>query len=428
MKKINLFVILGIATISLFLGACKKDKTPDTVDEGTSKYVLITLSDRVTGTKAGYISTFNAMPTGTISNVSSGSLEGQGMGGWRTYGNWIFKMFRTSDYATGIEKINIAADGTVTTGTFIASKNAAEAAKYFGTGNLVIQNETSGFYWDAAEPLKIQKFNPTTMANTGSLDFATVVNERGATDANIKFRAIGQKFLAIKEGRLYANITYSELASGQSGFFDDSFENDVYIAVINVSTGAYEKTIKIENTSGIAYINENHMYDFDTNGDLYIVTQGKTALGGDSKIVRIKASATDIDSSWELKYTDFPDAKSNGKFVNVFAKDGKLITTLNTVVLTGGGSGNINSADIWKFYSVNVSNKQFTEISGIPVGTNPGAAMAVVEVDDKILLRGATLANGNGYYQYNAAANSATKLFDVNIGGAVSGFYKVTVK
>lgn len=428
MKKINLFVILGIATTSFFLGACKKDKKTDPVDEGTSKYVLITLSDRVTGTKAGYISAYDAIPTGTISNVSSGSLEGQGMGGWRTYGNMIFKMFRTSDYATGIEKINIAADGTVSVGKFIASKNAAEAAKYFGTGNLVIQNETSGFYWDAAEPLKIQKFNPTTMVNTGSLDFATAVNATtGSNDAAITFKAIGQKFLAIKGGKLFANITYAKNPATQIGFFDDFFP-DVYIAVIDIATGNHEKTIKITDAGSIAYINENEMYDFDTNGDLYIVTQGKHAqgLGGKSKIVRIKASATEIDT-WELKFSDFR-AADNGKFVGVFAKDGKLIVTLNTETLTGGGSGNINSKDIWKFYSVDVASKQFTEITGIPVGTNPGAAMAAVEVDGKILLRGATLASGNAYYEYNATTNTATKLFDVSVGGAVSGFYKVTVK
>src|SRR5690606_3966175 len=170
MKKINLLTIIGIAATSLFFGACKKDNN-EPINEGDSKYVLMTLSDRESRTKAGYISAFDEIPTGTISNVSAGSLEGQGMGGWRTYGNWIFKMFRTSDYKTGIEKINVAKDGTVTTGTFIASKDDAAATKYFGTGNLVIQNETSGFYWDAAEPLKIQKFNPATMTNTGSLDF-----------------------------------------------------------------------------------------------------------------------------------------------------------------------------------------------------------------------------------------------------------------
>lgn len=427
MKTINIFALFALVTAGFFLSSCTKDD-PDPLPETTEKYVLITLADRVSGTKAGFISAFDEYPTGTISNATSGSLEGQGMGGWRVYENYIFKMFRTSDYATGIEKIEITKDGTVSSGQFIASKDAAAAAKYFGTGNLVIQSETSGFYWDAAEPTKIQKFNPGTMANTGSLDLSAAVQERGEGVDAITFRSVGQKLLAIKGGKLFANITYATSPVNQIGFFDDYFP-DVYIAVIDIATGNYEKTIKIEDTGSIAYINENHMYDFDTNGDLYIVTQGRSALGGKSKIVRIKANATDIDSSWELKFSDFR-ATDNGKFVGVFAKNGRLILTLNTETLTGGGAGNINSADIWKFYSLDVSDasKTFREITGVPVGTNPGAAMAAVEVDGKILLRGSTKAGENGYYEYNTGTNSATLSFSVNVGGGVSGFHKIEIK
>jgi|GEM_PF-225748 len=430
MKTINRFAIVGMLAIGLFLGACENDKNPAPEEEGTSKYVLMTVSDRTQQNGGGYISAFDTFPTQSISNVVGGkSLSAnRGAAGWRTYGNWIFKMVRSADATQGIEKIEVATDGTVTTGKFIASKDNTEATKRNGTGNFVIHNETTGFYWDAAEPLKIQKFNPTTMTNTGSLDFATVVNQRGANETAIKFRAIGQKLLAIKNGKLFANITYGKVDGTQSGFFDDFFP-DTYIAVIDVATGTYEKTIEIEDAGGITYINDNRMYDFDTNGDLYIVTQGKQpqGLGSKSKIVRIKANDTDIDKTWELKFSDFR-AADDGKFVNVFAKNGILIVTLNTVPLTGGPNGNINSADIWKFYSVNVGTKDFKAIEGIPVGTNPGAAMAVTEVDGKILLRGSTQnTDQNGYYEYNPTTNTATELFKVTEGGAVSGFVKITL-
>jgi len=427
MKTINIFALSLLITVGIFSSSCSKDD-PDPLPETTEKYVLITLADRVSGNKAGFISAFDEYPSGTISNATSGSLEGQGMGGWRVYENYIFKMFRTSDYATGIEKIEIAKDGSVSAGQFIASKDASAAGKYFGTGNLVIQNETNGFYWDAAEPTKIQKFNPSTMANTGSIDLSAAVQERGEGIEAITFRSVGQKLLAIKGGKLFANITYATSPVNQIGFFDDYFP-DVYIAVIDVASGNYEKTIKIEDTGSIAYINENHMYDFDTNGDLYIVTQGRSALGGKSKIARIKANATDIDNSWELNFSDFR-AADNGKFANVFAKNGRLIFTLNTETLTGGGAGNINTADIWKFYSLDVddASKTFREITGVPVGTNPGAAMAAIEIDGKILLRGSTQAGENGYYEYNPSTNSATLSFSVNVGGGVSGFHKIEIE
>lgn len=427
MKKRFFRAATALFTVAALFTSCTKDD-PAPGQDGDTKYVLITLADRVSGNKAGFISAFDEMPTGTISNAAAGSLEGQGMGGWRTYGNNIYKMFRTSDYATGIEKINVAADGTVTASQFISSKDQAAAAKYFGTGNFVIKDENLGYYWDAAEPTKIQKFNPTAMtASLGSIDLTEVVNERGADDDGIKFRSAGQKFLAIKGNKLYANLTYAKNDASQIGFFDD-FYSDVFIAVIDLENETYEKTISIKNTGSIAYINENHMYDYDTNGDLYIVCQGRSAIGGQSKIARIKANETDIDASWELDFAaDFTE-DYNGKFVGVFAKDGNLILTVNTEPLTGGPTGNINSADIWKFYSVDVATKDFNEITGVPVGTNPGAAMAAVEVDGKILLRGSTVSGENGYYEYNPANNSAELAFNVNVGGAVSGFHKIEVR
>ncbi|MEC3880534.1 hypothetical protein [Parapedobacter sp. 10938] len=414
-----------VTAAALFTSCAKDDPAPD--QDSDTKYVLITLADRVSGNKAGFISSFDEMPTGTISNATAGSLEGQGMGGWRTYGNNIYKMFRTADYVQGIEKINVAADGTVTSGAFISSKDQAAAAKYFGTGNFVIQDDNLGYYWDAAEPYNIQKFNPTTMVNTGSMDFEEEVKEMELSE--VSFAAIGQKFLAIKNGKLFANLTYAKNTESQIGFFDD-FYTDVYIAVIDLASGTWEKRIKIEDTGSIAYINENHMYDFDDNGDLYIVTQGTHAkgLGGKSKIARIKANETDIDKTWEMNFSEFRSV-DNGKFVNVFAKNGRLIVTLNTETLAGGPTGNINSADIWEFYSVDIDNPtQYNKIEGIPVGTNPGAAMLASEVDGKVFLRGSSINSGNGYYVYDFATNSAELAFSVDVGGAVSGFHKIEVQ
>lgn len=409
-------ILVWIAVASL-LTSCSDDNDP--VASGTTKYVLVTMSDRANQNKPGYITAFDEIPSGNISNITANSLSGYGMGGWRTFENWILKMFDTEAYSKAIERIAISDAGLVTVDNALLPDQSA-----FGSGNFVIVDATQGFYWDAASPLSIQKFNPTTLQNTGSIDLSAVVNERGAGEAEILFRAIGQKFLAVKNGKLFANITYARTNGPQKGFFDDFYE-DVYIAVIDISTSSYESTTTIEDTGSIAYINENEMYDFDDNGDLYVVCQGRSALGGKSKIARIRANSTTVDNTWELNFTDFR-AEDNGKFVGVFAKDGKLILTVNTETLTGGGSGNINTADIWAFYNVDIASKTFSAISGIPVGTNPGAAHAVVEVDNKILLRGSTNTEDiNGYYELNG--NVATQLFNVTEGGSVSGFYKITL-
>src|SRR5690606_41782912 len=102
-------------------------------------------------------------------------------------------MFSTETNALGIEQLVVDAGGNVSPGKFIAADNNTN-----GSGNFVIVNDSKGFYWDGSEPLKIQTFNPSTMARTGELDFANVVNERGTDIPEILYRSIGQKFLAVK--------------------------------------------------------------------------------------------------------------------------------------------------------------------------------------------------------------------------------------
>lgn len=396
--------------------SCSDNDTPAPDLPGSEKYVLITMSENNLQ-KPGYATAFDALPSGQISNATDSSLQGMGFGGWRPHGDRLLKMFSTPSNSLGIEELIIDERGQVQAGGFLAA-----ADKPNGSGNFVIADETQGFYWDGASPLHIQTFDPSTLSRTGEIDLSEAVNQRGEDQPEITFRSVGQKFLAVKEGKLYANITYANSSGPQQGFFDDYYP-DVYIAVIDIQSGEYEKTIQIKQTGSIAYINDNRMYDFDDNGDLYIVTQGRSAVGGQSKISRIKAGETDIDAQWSL---DMDDITEGGKFVTVFAKDGKLITLIPNAPLTGGPDGNINFKDVWEYYSIDPATGQQTKIEGVPAVTNPGAAYCAVEIDDKVLLR-VTTEDGsiNGYYELQG--NQATPLFNVTAGGSVSGLHKISL-
>lgn len=414
MHKTKLRSLALASLLAIPLVSCEKDG-PE-AKEG--KYVLMTMSEN-TLTKPGYITVFDELPSGNISNITTTSVQGMGMGGWRPYKNWLLKLFKTEDNAKGVERLRVE-NGRVVPDNFLSGDNTTN-----GTGNFVIVNETQGFYWDGASPLKIQTFNPTTLSRTGEIDLTAAVNERGTGEAGILYRSVGQKFLAAKNGKLFANVTYAKTNASQKGFFDDFFP-DVYIAVIDIATGKYEKTTKIEGTGSIAYINDNEMYSFDTNGDLYIVTQGTSpqGIGGKSKIARIKAAETEVDKTWEIKMDDINPA---GKFVTVYATNGKLITTIPNVALTGGPTGNINFQDIWEFHVIDVATKAITKVSGVPACTNTGAAYGTVKIDGKLLIRvNSSAANGpNGYYELSSDLKSATSLFHVTEGGSVSGLYKV---
>ncbi|SEK18371.1 hypothetical protein [Parapedobacter koreensis] len=414
MKKQFLFAV--IPTALLAFAACSDDD-PTPPENATAQYLVQTMS-AIEQVKPGFTAAYSEFPSGTISNVSQpNALQGSANEGWRTYNGMVFKMFNAS-FERGIYKLNVTADGRISYDpSSIKTNNTIN-----GSGNFVIESDTRGYYWDADAPWIIQTFNPTTMQRTGQLDddFESALKR---DDEGINFQGIGQHFLAIKQGKLYADIVYSKGSGGQSGMFNDFFE-DVYIAVIDLNTGTYEKTITVENTGGIAYINDNEMFSFDSNGDLYIVFQGRTALGGLSKIARIKANETDIDASWELKFSDY-NASDAGKFTGVFAKNGKLILTVNQEPLVGGPTGNINAGEIWKFYTVDIASKAFTAVEGVELSTNAGGSYAAFELDGKTILRVNAPSKGiSGFYELNG--NTATQLFRVAEGHA-AGFTKINV-
>ncbi len=413
MKGLSLIVISA-----LMFAACKKDKEGDGTPpppETIKKYVVMTMSER-TQTKPGYVSAFDENLGASVSNIVAGkSLQGLGMGGWRPYKNWLFKMFNTAANEKGIERLEVAKDGTVSVGNYLKVGNTIN-----GSGNFVIVDDTKGIYWDCDKPWELQAFNPSAVSRIGS--FGNYETHLKRNEEEILFQGIGQHFLVVKNGKLYADITYSKTGGAQSGMFGSDFFEDVYIAVIDVVTGAYEKTIKIDDTGCIAYVNENTMYSFDTNGDLYIVCQGRTTTGGKSKIVRIKANATDIDPDWSLNIDDI-NTPVGGKFVSVFAKDGKLITLMPNAALS---AQNINTQDVWDYYSVDVASKAFTKITGVPSLTNPGAAFGTVELDGKTLLRVTAISGENGYYQLNGTA--ASPWLTVSEGGSLSGIHKIELE
>src|SRR5690606_21604158 len=229
------------------------------------------------------------------------------------------KMFLSADGSRTVERMKVT-NTSITSDKYIAVDQTIPA----GSGNFVIQNETKGFYFDSGDPYKLQIFNPTTMERideTPSYEDQIAKSEDGITNTSI-----GRHFLAIKDGKLYANVNYSKGAANNTiGVFQDFF-NAIFIAVIDLNTLELENIITYEGTANIAYFVDNPMYDFDDNGDLYFLTQGQSAAGKDSKILRIKAGQHDIDRTWEIDM----DAINNGigKFTTIFVKNGRIITTI----------------------------------------------------------------------------------------------------
>ncbi|RYE11940.1 MAG: hypothetical protein EOP45_23795 [Sphingobacteriaceae bacterium] len=65
--------VLGFAALTVF-ASCSKTDEPTPVAGSNVKYVLMTMSENVL-TKPGYVSAFDAIPSGNISNINSSTLD-----------------------------------------------------------------------------------------------------------------------------------------------------------------------------------------------------------------------------------------------------------------------------------------------------------------------------------------------------------------
>ena len=304
-----------------------------------------------------------------------------------------------------------------------ASGNLVEDARISSglNSNYYIYNDTLGFYVDADRSLlKIQKFNPSTMARTGDVDLSDI------RDTQYGYQDVGTSLITAKEGKLYVDI-FSNTGEQKGNFFTNTPLGFVQLAVVDIATGKYEKTIRREGISYIGYPgNENQMWSLGDDGALYFCSHGFGATGAinGSAIVRIKKGSSDFDSDWIIKADDYTKGTSFG---TVCVKDNKLYTLMSSQALAFTSLLTDVSYSYYSFDKENIAGGP-TKISNIPLTTYPfQCAQAITAIDDKVYFRVVNNSEQNGYYVLGDN-NTATQAFNVASGGVVWGFCKLVVK
>ncbi|CAD0003702.1 hypothetical protein [Flavobacterium chungangense] len=405
-KTILKFSIACLASLILFSACSKDDDQATTAD--TSNFVVV--SALITSPYSGYITSFGStMPSGTISNVKGTSKQAQWLVGIRQFGKYIYR-FHNASGERGITKYSVDA----TTQTFKEEGYIATDKSIFGSGQHVIVNETTGFYFDPALGLlKIQKFNPTTMQRTGEFDFTAKLQ-----DATKEFVSLGQTMMMVKEGKLYANIHYGTTA--RKGYLD-SKDGIIRLAVIDIATGNLDKTITFDTGNKIVqtgWFFENPMWDLGDDGHLYFCDMAGIGSGG-SSLHRIKKGETEIDANWIVKMDDIT---KNGFFHNILVRNGKIYTRIPNEGIKPDFS-NIGG-EIWEYSTIDVNTKTVQKITGTPIVSFNGNANAIVEIDKQIYLMVENKTQKiNGFFKVNGT--TATQSFQVSEGGSICGFAKL---
>lgn len=418
-KTLNTIILMLIGT-AVLLSCSKNDNPvdkPETGTETTGKYVLLTAEWAVKD-GSGYYAAYDEMLSGNIDNISGYSLQSRNYGGFRTYKNWMFNRQKISG-ETGIVRYSIGNSGKFEETGFIKCGTSAQ--------HLVV-NETTGYYFDADRgKTKIQKFNPTTMERTGEIDLSSAVEKGEGISTNV---FTGNQTLIAKEGKLYANITYSR----KDGNGQNDNSRNYRLLVIDIASEKIEKTIvhPVAKNHGYA-VSEFPAWIKGSDGALYILTTGwnmgedKIFQGEKSFIFRIKAGETDFDKNWEISATDL--GMPEGALLWSFRElKGKLYVDCSKDKIIIPGLTNLNT-NIYKFFEVDIQSKRSTEITGAPM-TVFGLSTGNIEiVDEQVFLRVVNRTEAlNGYYKVNIASHTASPAFNVTRGGEASGFVRLSGK
>jgi hypothetical protein len=354
------FLFLSVA-LGFLAGCSSDDPIEDPKPDDNDKFVLMTSTARF---DAGYLTTFNGLPSGKIESLNSNSLSVVSAFGFRTYKNWFFNRSNAAG-DPGLQKYSITASGGLKDEGFIAG-----ATQYH------IINETTGYYLDLTRgTLKLQKFNPTTMLRTGEIDLSVVRKE------GVEYQSVGQHCMASKDGKLYLSITYGTNAA--AGWGDDVF-NTVYFAVVDIATDKYEKTIQYDGLRSIGWGSSgNKMWTLGDDGALYLYSTG---LGNtqfaNSAIIRIKKAETDFDKSWIFSTKEL---KPGNSIVTGLVKGGKLYFEMASTPLKPDYSN--LTASIFEYYTYDLNSKQVAKIEGMPLHDYAYAnEQAITEIDGKIYL------------------------------------------
>ena len=426
MKLIKPLLSLSFA-FALTMTSCSSSDdnspvTPIDPEVKQSQYFLMTLSEGKGPIKNGFLKAYNTLPKGAIDNATGNTTATGGMGGYRQYGNRVYRMFDDNN-SRALGQFVFDEKG------FYTTKSIAVEPKIAGSGNFTLTNDyTTGYYFEGAQPTQIQIFDPVGMAKKGMLgDYTDQINalEKKLNLQGVNFKAIGQHFLAINGNKLYADITFGKNQGAQGGMFD-GVSNDVHIAVIDLTNGKWIGDTSVKNTGNIAFVDENPLYYFDENKDLYFVCQGiKTGgLGDQSKIARIKNNSNEVDQTWELDFNTMFSNVSSGKFSTIYVEKGKIVTLVNDVPLTNPQT--INLTPIWKYVVIDIKTKTVTpiEIEGVTLVETPAAALGVSKIDNKKFIR---VVNDTklGYYELSNDLLKAKPSIEIQKGGKPQGLFKV---
>lgn len=242
-----------------------------------------------------YVQTVDAVPSGAVDNDTAFELSGIG----RVFSDGE-SVYLADGGAPALTRYAVGDDGELTESGRISF---AEEGVTFITNTVVFVSPTKAYYL-SNEILEVIIWDPSQMTITGSIDFSELQRE-GFTDQN-------QMTVApevVRDGMMYAAVTYSELAAGR-------FERGVQMAVFDTSDDSLVGVIEDERCDGAGvgaglgddgaiYVHADNFLNFLSFFD---DTAGPTC------VLRIPAGAMGFDPDYQVDLPDLTGGLNTSRF------------------------------------------------------------------------------------------------------------------
>lgn len=382
------FGLLAILCGLIVISSCGDDDGPAPLE--SASFAIMIETDQTD--QSGILVPFDSL--GGMIDINSIS-QGISLSRTRTtgssFGRSIYNTWNTAG-EVGIAKFELNENGSLLAGDFIVGD--------INSSGVAIASETEGFYANVSLDEKaVQKFNPSIMERTGSIDISGAIDPLLSEEVEI----IRVQPSVVVNNRLFVEIQFRNDA-GVSAF------DSVFVAIVNMVSEELEGTAILENEqfSLVSASPNFRSIAVSPGGDVYFGTLG--FFGGDfstygGHIVRILAGETDFDDTWDINL--------NGSGILLTGPailDGKLYSIQSPEALKPDFSNEFT------LFETDIATGQNRMIEGIP-----NSSPALIAGAGPFIYQGkvyASVKNNEfkGYYSYDPATGETEQVLEV-IGG-----------
>jgi hypothetical protein len=392
-------MLIALVVVSTFV-SCKKD------DVGPANYgdYIVAVSPIASTGVADYLLTAASLEEGSVTTRGHGVEQDGTYRYYMTANNKFFSMLYGQGNPGAVTTYEIT-NGSLNKVSDFQSETVQAFAPVNDDILLMkmsrsITNKLSNFYIVNTNSLLITSegtVNNQTPSNNGELAHFTWI------------RQFGDKVFA----------PYMSIKGCCNAAFDTAYPDSSWIAVYSYPKMKLEKVIKDDRTSYIgAYFVDGTAVD--EKGDLYAFSPASATTGGKvsskkpSAIVRINKGTTEYDLGYYLNFEELSGGYKMGNWL--YVGQGNFLVLMTST----------NPADKYNFAVVNVYNKSFKKVTGLP---KPGEINNVTSTNytkrNGVGYVGFTLKEGTSYvYKIDAVTATATQGLRVD-GGTITAIAKL---